>query len=429
MRNLSFLFILILFHGLRSVGQVFHSNRADLEKQRASIQKEIENVKLSLDINHKNRKENLGQLVLLQKRLRLREASMDNINQQLNFIHQDMHHSWLEIVKLEKELDTLRQQYAQSVIYAYKNRTNFDFLNFIFAASNFNDAMMRFEYLKSYRAYREQRAENILRTEVLLQTKIDELKIKRVEKDGALAKQSLEKRSLEMEKKEKDEAIAHLQKNEKELKKEIVTKQRQDLKLANAITMAIRRARTEAIREAKANTAATVNSKKASASLGKTEAATNSLTAKSAGKSSTQPLFITTKDLELSGNFEKDKGRLPWPVPSGTISIPFGPHEVIKGIMHNSIGITIESSPGSLVTSVSEGEVQSVFNVEDMSVVMIRHGKYFTTYANLSTANVSKGQTVKRGQVLGKLAKNGQLDFVISDDLDHHFDPERWLKK
>jgi septal ring factor EnvC (AmiA/AmiB activator) len=248
MRKLVFLSILIFFFSASSFAQTPAQSRTDLEKERASIQKEIEDVKRSLDITHKNRKQTLGQLALLQKRLRLREAAISNINQQLNFIQADMNNSWQEIIKLKKELDTLRKQYAESVVYAYENRTNFDYLNFIFAANNFNDALKRVEYLKSYRAYREQRAENIIQTQALLQNKIDGLKLKRVEKDEALVKQSKERQVLEIEKKEKDDVVDQLQSHEKELKKEMNLKQRQDQKLSSAITAAIRRAREDAIR-------------------------------------------------------------------------------------------------------------------------------------------------------------------------------------
>ena len=119
----------------------------------------------------------------------------------------------------------------------------------------------------------------------------------------------------------------------------------------------------------------------------------------------------------------------PGPLSSGTIAMRFGPHEYIKGIVHNNQGITIESSPGSSVTAVFDGDVQSVFNVGDVSAVMIRHGKYFTTYSNLSSVAVSKGQSVKTGQLLGKLAEIGQLEFVLSDDKDRLFDPEKWLRR
>jgi septal ring factor EnvC (AmiA/AmiB activator) len=439
MRKPVFLLILIFYSAANCLAQSPGQNRSDLEKERASIQKEIEDVKRSLDITHKNRKQTLGQLALLQRRLRLRQAAISNINQQLNFIQADMNNSWQEIIKLKKELDTLRKQYAESVVYAYETRTNYDYLNFIFAAGNFNDAVKRVEYLKSYRAYREQRAENILQTQVLLQNKIDGLKIKRVEKDEALVKQNKEKQVLEVEKKEKDQVVEQLQSHEKELKKEMSLKQRQDQKLGNAIAAAIRRAREEAIREAKKKAAADAVTTNANAAPAKTDVAKNPSTAsntgtmpstlKPAAKTAAATIFNTSADIALSGNFEKDKGHLPWPIAAGTIAMRYGPHEYIKGIVHNNQGITIESSPGTSVTAVFEGDVQSVFNVGDVSAVMIRHGKYFTTYSNLSSVAVSKGQFVKTGQLLGKLGEIGQLEFVLSDDKDHLFDPERWLRK
>jgi murein hydrolase activator len=415
-------------------------SRADLEKERASIQKEIEDVKRSLDITHRNRKETLGQLALLQKRLRLRQAAIANINQQLNFIQADMNNSWQEIIKLKKELDTLRKQYAESVVYAYENRSNYDFLNFIFAANNFNDALKRVAYLKSYRAYREQRALNIQQTQALLQSKIDGLKVKRVEKDEALVKQSKEKEVLEVEKKEKDQVVTELQSHEKELKKEMNLKQKQDQKLGNAIAAAIRRAREEAIKEAKknaaiaaasnANNTTTTAPSKTDATKNNTVATNVPVTTATTAKPVTKTIpFDTRTDIALSDNFEKNRGRLPWPVSSGVIAMRFGPQETIKGITHNNQGITIEAAANSSITAVCDGQVQSVFNVGDVMAVMIRHGKYFSTYSNLTSVAVSKGEAVKAGQLLGKLAEIGQLEFVLSDMNDHLFDPEKWLRK
>src|SRR6201746_2026961 len=225
-------------------------SKSDLEKERAAIQKEIEDVKRSLDETHKNKRETLGQLALLQRRLKLRESAIQNINAQINVIEGDMNESWREILKLRRELDTLRIQYAESIVFAYKNRSSYDFLNFIFSATSFNDAVRRVAYLKSYRAYREERAENIRRTQDLLQGKIDGLKVTRLEKDEVLKKQNRERSILEDEKKEKDEVVSRLKSQEKELKKEMAAKQKQDQKLSGAIAAAIKRARDAAIKEA-----------------------------------------------------------------------------------------------------------------------------------------------------------------------------------
>src|ERR1700693_3624988 len=92
-------------------------SRADLEKERAAIQKEIEDVRQSLDQTHKNKREPLGQLALLQRRLKLRESAIRNINAQIDVIQGDMNESWREILKLRAELDTLRIQYSQSIVF------------------------------------------------------------------------------------------------------------------------------------------------------------------------------------------------------------------------------------------------------------------------------------------------------------------------
>jgi septal ring factor EnvC (AmiA/AmiB activator) len=407
-------------------------SRSDLEKEREAIQKEIEDVKRSLDETKKNKKETLGQLALLQRKLRLRESAIQNINSQINFIQNDMNQSWQEILKLRRELDTLRKQYEESVVYSYENRTNYDFLNFIFSATSFNDAFNRVAYLKSYRAYREEEAVNIKRTQSLLQGKIDGLRVKRQEKDEVLQKQSKEARALEEEKKEKDAVMARLQSQEKELKKEMAAKQKQDQKLNGAISAALRKARNDAIREASSKKT-TDNASEATTNVSKAaNPAPNGSTVTTEPKKTARDVtvFNTGADLALSDNFEKNRAHLPWPMDAGNISMHFGMQSYIGGrLKYNNQGITIEANPGTPVKAVFEGEVQSVFNVGDVNAVMIRHGKYFTTYSNLESVTVSKGEKIKTGQLIGKVSEIGQLEFVLSDEKDHKFDPEKWLRR
>ena len=420
----SLILIVVAFSRAQAPAQ----SRSDLEKERAAIQKEIEDVKRSLDETHKNKRQTLGQLALLQRRLKLRESAIRNINEQINVIQGDMNESWREILKLRRELDTLRIQYAESIVFAYKNRSSYDFLNFIFSSTSFNDALKRIEYLKSYRAYREERAENISRTQNLLQSKIDGLKVTRIEKDEALKKQNKERTILEDEKKEKDAVVNRLKSQEKELKKEMAAKQKQDQKLAGAIAAAIKRARDLAIREAKNKNTAAAAEKAASKPSRPAEPEGSTSASLSPIKSASKTVFSSDEDMHLSGNFEKNKGHLPWPV-SGTVSMAFGPHEYIKGIIHNNQGVTIDVNAGAAVKAVFEGVVSSVFSVGDVNAVIIRHGKYFTTYSNLSTVSVGKGDQVKTGQIIGRVGEIGQLEFVLSDEKDHMFDPERWLMR
>ncbi len=434
---LAFWFLFMAFS--RLYAQAPAQTRADLEKERAAIQKEIEDVKHSLDETHRNKREMLGQLGLLQRRLRLRESAIRNINDQINVIQGDMNESWREILKLRAELDTLRIQYAQSIVFAYKNRSSYDFLNFIFSATSFNDALHRVQYLKSYRAYRDERAENIRKTQDLLQSKIDGLKVTRAEKDDALKKQSKERETLEVEKREKDAVVTQLQSQEKELKKQMAAKQRQDQKMEGAITAAIRRARDAAIKEAAKKNAADSRAASDRATTAAAAARTSSRPTDNNDVAATpvtlntvktpaKTVFASDADVHLTGDFIKYKGRLPWPV-SGTVAMTFGRHEYIKGIFHDNAGVTIDVQAGAAVKAVFEGEVQAVMNIGDVQAVMLRHGGYFTTYSNLSTVSVTKGEHVNTGQILGRVGDMAQLEFVLSDEKGRNQDPERWLKR
>ncbi|MBS1917426.1 MAG: peptidoglycan DD-metalloendopeptidase family protein [Bacteroidetes bacterium] len=417
-----------------------NQTKSDLEKERAEIQKQIEDVKRSLDETKKNRKETLGQLSLLQRKLRLRQAAIQNINQQINLIQGDMNQSWRDILKLRGELDTLKKQYEESVVYAYKNRSNYDFLNFIFSATSFNDALKRVEYLKSYRAYRQERAENIVKTQSLLQGKINGLKVKREEKDQVLQKQNKERSVLEDEKKEKDQFISKLKSREKELQKDLAAKQRQNDKLQAAVRAAIARelkvAKDKALAEEK---------KRAAENTPKTNPVkvnpvnTNPVNANPVAKTDAPPkpksvFEATPEGFVVSENFKKNKGNLRWPVETGHVTTPFGMSSVegMDKIRQNSPGVTIATPINSAVHAVFEGEVSSVFNIEGSSAVIIHHGEYFTTYSNLSSASVVKGEKVSVGQIIGKAGENedgaGEIMFMISSEKGN-LNPEQWLKR
>jgi murein hydrolase activator len=429
---------LLLFAGLLvNCSLLAQGSKADLERQRAAIQREIDEVRKSLNDTKKNKKETLGQLSLIQRKLKLRQAEIDNINKTINLINGDINHSYRDIVKLKKELDTLKMQYEKSVLYAYKNRSNYDFLNFIFSASNFNDALKRVAYLKSYRNYREQQAANIRNTQFQLEQKIATLNNNKLKKTSVLVEQNKQRQVLEVEKKEKDAVVSKLKSRESELTREIAAKRKQDQKLASAITAAIRRAREEAAREAAA--AAKKKLAEDAATAAKNKAANPTATAaapvvKTEPKAK-KPLSVFDADpasKALSDDFEKNKGSLPWPVEAGRISMHFG-RQRVEGlnINYDNPGITIETDAGKAVKAVFDGEVSYVFYVGEVQGVIIKHGKYFTTYSNLTATAVTKGQEVKRGQVIGRVAEkedgSGDIEFLISKE-NQNFNPESWLR-
>ncbi|MEJ7735967.1 MAG: peptidoglycan DD-metalloendopeptidase family protein [Chitinophagaceae bacterium] len=433
-----FFLAILLFIGNAALPQ---SNKSDLERQRAAIQKEIDEVKNSLSETKKNKKETLGQLSLIQKRLRLRQAEIENINQQINLIQRDMLQFYRDIGKLKKELDTLKMQYQKSVVYAYKNRSNYDFVNFIFSARNFNDALKRVAYLRSYRNYREQQASNIENTQDQLQQKINSLNENKEIKSVVLKEQNKQKQVLEVEKKEKDAVVSKLKSREKDLMKEMAAKRKQDQKLSAAINAAIRRAREEAAREAAAAAAkkrqaedvANANKPKASNAPKVTGSAPVVRNETKVNKT-TSVFDADPASKALSDDFEKNRGSLPWPIESGRVSMHFS-RQKVEGlnIDYDNPGITIETEAGKSVKAVFDGQVTYIFYIGEVQGIVIKHGKYFSTYSNLSSASVSKGQQVNRGQVIGQVADKGdgqgELEFLISNEKNQNFNPESWLRR
>ena len=61
--------------------------------------------------------------------------------------------------------------------------------------------------------------------------------------------------------------------------------------------------------------------------------------------------------------------------------------------------------------------VVAVQNIDaGIDAVVVQHGKYFTTYANITGVVVKADEQVRTGQVLGK-------------NENSNYDPEGWLRK
>ena len=417
------LFVLTSFHVHAQGG---NAQKDELEKKQKQIQQEIDELRQFQNDIKKNKKTSLSELKLVQARLRKRTAAIENINDQIQLIDNNIFVNNREIYRLRKELDTLKAQYAKTVEYAYKNRSNYDMLNFIFSSAGFNDAVKRIAYLKSYRNYREQQVANILRTQNLLQNKTTALSENKKQKSNILVVQTKQRAVLEDERKEKDEVVSKLKSREKEIEKELLVKKKTERDLKNAITAILRRIAAE--EDAKAKALAKANAAKpATANPTKTTAEN----AKPARAKST--LEATPESVKLSENFESNRGKLPWPVEKGKITEQFGrQYDPEIKIYTDNIGITIATSVGQNVKAVFNGKVASVNDIGGNWAVTVRHGKYLTTYNNLASVSVTKGDDVTTGQLLGKAGENtdgdGEINFVVNNG-PQFVNPEYWLKK
>lgn len=439
------LLVTVLFCGFIAQAQT----KDELQKKEADLRKEINDLSNSLVQIQKNKKATVAQIAAVQRKIAAREELIGTINRQVRLLDETIYLNELEIYRLKKELDTLKAKYAQSIVFAYKNRSNYQYLNFLFSAKNFNDALKRVTYLKSYRKLRETQVSTIEKTQEVLQQKIGTLSNSKKEQSLVLQTQQLQLKDLEQDKKQKDIVVNELKGKEKEVsalmrKKE---KQRQDMRLAiNAIIKReIAEARAEADRKAKLErerlaAEAKKNPTKPNDAITKTpttkitstsnEPVTSMNTTGTNSVREYSPLESTPEGVEVSINFEKRN--LPWPTNIGTVIIPFGRYKVSDKLVGESDGIEVAVPQGTTVKAVADGVVSGVYDTGGELTITLRHGKYFTTYGHLSSASVSKDQKVSAGTVLGKSGigtdGEGSLLFMVTNDKGIFLNPKSWLK-
>lgn len=426
--------------------------KEDIQKKQQQLIQEINDLNNTLDKIKKNKKQSLGQLALVQRKIQARQELITNINREIHRLDDIIYNNQIQIFRYKKELDTLKDQYSKSLVFAYKNRSNYDYLNFLFSAATFNDALKRFTYLKSYRQYRETQVSNIVKTQQLLGSQITELNTNKSNKSNTLKDQGKQLTVLQEDKKEKDQVVNDLKGQEKDIAAQLKQKEKMRQQLQQALQTVIRREieaakKKEADRLAKLKEdeqkkkaqTATSNTPPANNNAGETKstvdknaAGTNAVALPKSNRVYS-PFESTTEEMNVSINFENNKGRLPWPVDQGFVSTHFGPYEVpgtkLKGVMP---GTEISLPIGANVKSVADGVVSAVFDLGSGQTVVVRHGKYFTAYSNLSGISVNKGQEIKAGKLLGKsvagLNGEGQIIFMVQNDKGDNLDPERWLK-
>lgn len=431
-----FIFSIAIFSliGLHALAQ--QETREELEKQRAQLKKEMEQTQKLLNTNKAKTKENLVQWKLINDKVNLQNRIIDNISRDINLLDNNIYTNQRDINRYNKLLDTLKEEYAKSMIYAYKNRSNYDFLNFIFSAASFNDAIRRVAYLKYYRSYREKQGENILRTQELRRQRITELGGMKEKKSEVLKVKDKEMGALESQKQEKDRIMSELKKQGKQLNTQLSAYNKQMKKVDNAMKAAINKALADAkkaaLKKANEDEAKRIAAEKENVTTPATTKAVVTTPKKAEPKKNPESILLNSENIALNESFVKNKGSLPWPVDRGVTIMHFGRNQLPSGSYIDVTGVTVAADIGSNVKSVFDGIVSNIVFIEDMQVVIIQHGKYFSTYSNLASVTVQRGQNIKTGQVIGKVAANldgiGAIDFFINDE-KNNIDPERWLKR
>lgn len=365
---------------LLNVTTAHAQNKNDLEKKKKALQKEINYTNKLLKETRKDKDHTLEELLNLKSKINARTDLIAAMNAEMRLINNEVSANTSDIKTLEEELVRLKSEYAKIIYYAFKHRSTYDKMMFIFASKDINQAYKRLKYIQQYTEYRKGQAQEIVNTQVSLKEKIAQLVQVKQEKSVLVSLEEQETQKLAVEKSEQENIVQKLQGKEQELKDKLKKKEEAARKLQKAIQRIIE----EEIRKAR-------------------EAA------KKAGTTS-KGFPMTPEAIKLSNSFASNKGKLPWPVLQGVITARFGkhPHPVLKEITINNNGIDISTTKGSIARALFGGEVSSVAIIPgEGKVVMVRHGEYLSVYSYMSDVYVKKGDKITTKQELGLLVNNG----------------------
>ena len=378
-------------------GAVHGQSRSELERRRNDANKEIEKTTKILNEVSKGKKLSINRINIINRQIRNLRRLIGNLNIEISELNTRINDNKFVIESMEEDVVRIKSDYASLIQAAYKLRSPYFEITYIFASKDINQAYRRIKYLKQYAEYRKNQVYLIDRLQDLLEKKTNQLLQQRKEKNDLLDQYDLAKADLDAAVSKQQNQVARLQKRERDIKKDLARKKRLSTKLDKEIKAIIEK-------EMKPKTG--VNK-------------------------------LTPEQSVISENFVKNKGKLPWPTNTGIVTESFGVHShpVLKNIKIRNDGISITTLEGTKARAIFDGEVMKVFAIPGANqTVIVRHGNYLTVYKNLVDVKVGIGELISIKQELGTIFTNKNegndttLNFMIWNEMKK-LDPEIWLSK
>ncbi|MCB0443705.1 MAG: peptidase M23, partial [Flavobacterium sp.] len=343
-----------------------------LEKRKEQLLEEIRVNERILQENRKKEKSIVNVIQQQKAKIELREKLIQTNEKQAKLLNDDIYTNQLKINKLKRELEALKEDYANMIVKSYKSRSERSRAMFLLSSKDFTQAYKRVQYMKQYAGYRKNQGDEIKVKTTELEGYNVKLTALKSEKEKIIQEQEKEKLVLVQEKQEQEKLVKSIKKDQKKIIADIKKKQQEAKDIDKKIQKAIR----DAI------------------------AAENKKTAKKGGTKTTSTgtssskIVLTAEGKIESDNFKANKGKLPWPVEKGFVSVKFGnqPHPIQPSLIIHSSGVEITTESGSSARAVFAGEVMLIQVLTPINkAVYIKHGDFITVYQNLSSVSVSKG--------------------------------------
>ena len=289
------------------------------------------------------------------------------------------------------------------ILKSYKTRSKTGKLMFIFSSANFQQALKRIQYFKQYSEFQNNQLQKIAINTKELKSLANKLNNDKNLQLKLISDNQNVKNNISQELSNKNNLLNFISKNQTKYVREIKLKQQKTAKIDREIEKIIARAIAESKRK----------------------------------KNTSSNLFTLTPEAKLlSNNFISNKGKLPWPVQKGYVSLKYGkqPHPVVKTATIQSNGIRIITASSQKARTIFNGTIYRIISSKNGSkTILIQHGNFFTVYKNLSTIYVNKGDKVFTKQEIGLIMTNknsGQtiLSFSLFKD-NKTENPLFWIGK
>lgn len=402
-----FLHIFIFTFSFLSVS-INAQTKAELEQQRKKYKKEINQLNKLLFSEQKKEKNALEELRDLNQKIELRNKLLATIESETKLLSRKINTNESKLKKLKTNLASLKEDYAEMIYKSYKSKSQQSRLMFLLSSQNFYQAYKRMEYMKQYTKFRKKQGESIVVQTKVIESVIDSLNIQKTEKDTLLVFEKNQKTEIENDKKNQENLISTIKKRENKYKRDLRNKIKEDKLIAARIDKLIKEEIARANRKIK-NKPKTVKRNE----------------------------FILSPEAKvLAANFESNKGKLPWPIEQGLITRKFGvqPHPTFPGITINSTGLHFVTAKESDAEAIFDGEVLNILvGSGGIKNVMVRHGNYISSYNNIESSYVKKGDKIKTGQKIGKIFTDkvsGKTKLVFSLFKNtKRLNPSSWILK
>ena len=388
--------------------------QAQFEAERKVLLQRIKTIQHILRATETKKKESIGQLNALNSQIESRALLIQTISQELNVTNQEIRQRQMLMFSLTQNLTQLQKEYAAMVYVGHKTLYDIHALMFIFAAPSFHNLVQRLRYVKQYAHIRHKHFREIKKAKGSLEVQQARAQKRMQVKKKLLHSIQVERNKLISLKTKQTQLIGKLAQQHTHLAKELQQRNKAVKRLDKLITDIIQQ-----------------GLKAQATPLPKMSLPSKPPTTKSTP--SVAPKAVSSEKLTIL--FQKNRGKLIWPVKTGFISGKFGiaPHPVLLNVQVENLGIDIQTSKDAQAYAIFEGVVKAVAFVPGMSrVVIIQHGAYHSVYAKLKHTTVKVGQYVQAHTPIGTIYTDAQGITELQLQLwkgTQKLNPSWWLSK